>query len=71
MSRKETRHFAGGFIPLKLKTTNSRGRANISLDCQNASDREESLSDPRWHKLPPTKGKQRKIHGHHPLQPRQ
>ena len=60
MSRKETRNFAGGFIPPELKTTKTRGRAKISRDWQNASDLEESLSYPRWHKRPPTKGKQMK-----------
>ena len=60
MSRKETRNFAGGFIPPELKTTKPRGRANSLLDWQNASDREESLPDPRWHKGTPAKGKQLK-----------
>ena len=60
MSRKETKKCSGGFFPTELKTNKPRGRTDISLDWQNASDREESLSDPRWHKRPPTKGKQTK-----------
>ena len=58
MSRKETKDFSGGFIPAELKTNKPRGRTEISLDWQNTSDREESLSDPRWYKRPPIKGKQ-------------
>ena len=60
MSRKETNNFSGGFIPAEIKTNKPRGRTEISLDWQNVSDREENLSDPRWHKRPPTKEKQMK-----------
>ena len=60
MSRKETKNFSGRFIPAELKTNKPRGRTDILLDWQNASDRVESLSEPRWHKRPPTKGKQMK-----------
>ena len=54
MSRKDTKNFAGGFIPAELKTSKPRGRT-VSVDWKNTSDREETLSDPRWHKRPPTK----------------
>ena len=60
MSTREMKNFSGGFIPAALKTNKPRGRTDISLDWQNASDRVESLSEPRWHKRPPTKGKQMK-----------
>ena len=60
MTRKETKDFSGGLILAELKTNKPRGRTEISLDWQSASDREENLSDPRWHKRPPTKGKQMK-----------
>ena len=59
ISRKDTKNFAGGFIPTVLKSTKPRGRT-VSVDWKNTSDREESLSDPWWHKLPPTKDKQTK-----------
>ena len=59
MSRKDTKNFSGGFFPAELKTTKPRGRT-VSVDWRNTSDREESLSDPRWHKRPPTKEKQMK-----------
>ena len=49
MSREDTKNFAGGFIPAELKTKKPRGRT-VSVDWKNTSDREESLSDPRWHK---------------------
>ena len=49
MSREEAKDFSGGFIPAESKTNKPRGRTEVSLDWQNASDREESLSDPRWH----------------------
>ena len=58
MSRKDTKSFAGGFIPAELKTSKRRGRT-VSVDWKNTSDREESLSDPRWHERPPTNGKQK------------
>ena len=60
MSRKDTRNFTGGFIPSDQKSTKPRCRT-ISVDWKNTSDREESLSDPRWHKRPPTKDKQKKV----------
>ena len=59
ISRKDTKNFSGGFFPAELKTTKPRGRT-VSVDWRNTSDREESLSDPRWHKRPPTKEKQMK-----------
>ena len=59
MSRKDTKNLAGGFSPAELKTTKPRGRT-VSVDWKNTSDREESFSDPRWHKRPPTKDKQMK-----------
>ena len=59
MSRRDTKNFTGGFIPSDLKTTKPRGRT-ASVDWKNTSDREQSLSDPRWHKRPPTKDKQMK-----------
>ena len=58
-SQKDTRNFTGGFIPKELKTNEPRGRA-VSFDWTNTSDREESLSDPRWHKRPQTKDRQMK-----------
>ena len=59
MNRKpETRGFKGGFIPTELKSTDTKGQNSKSATLwQGSSDREESLSDPRWHKRPPTKGK--------------
>ena len=53
MSRKDTRIFSGGFIPAELKTSKPRGRT-LSVDWRNTFDREETLSDPMWHKRPPT-----------------
>ena len=54
----ETRGFKGGFIPTELKSTDTKGQNSKSAtQWQGSSDREESLSDPRWHKRPPTKGK--------------
>ena len=57
MSRKETKGFKKGFIPPELKSTEPRGRNESTQNWQGSSDREESLSDPRWHKRPPTRGK--------------
>ena len=59
MSRTDTKNISGGFIPAELKTTKPRG-LTVSVDWRNTSDREESLSDQRWHKRPPTKDKQMK-----------
>ena len=59
MSRKDTKNFSGGFIPAELETMKPCGRT-VSVDWRNTSDREESLSDPRWRKRPPTKDKQMK-----------
>ena len=59
MSRRtEFRGFKGGFIPSELKNTKTNEQ-NTKTDTQwqGSSDREGSLSDPRWHKRPPTKGK--------------
>ena len=58
MSRKDTKNFSGGFFPAEMKKK-PRGRT-VSVDWKNTSDREESLSDPRWHNRPPTKAKQLK-----------
>ena len=56
--RPETRGFKGGFIPTELKSTDRKGQNNESTtQWQESSDREESLSDPRWHTRPPAKGK--------------
>ena len=60
MSRKETKGFEGGFIPPELKTNESRSRKESTQNWQGSSDRKESLSDPRWHKRPPTKAKKGK-----------
>ena len=57
MSRKETKGFKGGLIPPELKSSEPRGRNESTQKWQGSSDREKSLSDPRWHKRPPTKGK--------------
>ena len=59
MSRKDTKKFTDGFIPAELKITRPRGRT-VSVDWNNTSDREESLSDPRWFNRPPGKGKKTK-----------
>ena len=59
MSRKETKGFKGGFIPPDLKKNESRSRKESTQNWQDSSDREESLSDPRWHKKP-KKGKKGK-----------
>ena len=52
--------FKGGFIPPELETNESRSRKESTQNWQGSSDHEESLSDPRWHKRPPTKGKKGK-----------
>ena len=57
MSRKDTKGFKGGFIPTELKSSEARGRIASRENWHGSSDREESLSDPRWHKKPPNKGK--------------
>ena len=59
MSRKpDIKQYKGGFIPDDVKSLNPRGHKEEKLDnWQGTSDREESLSDPRWHKRPPTKKK--------------
>ena len=57
MSRKDFKEFKGGFIPTELKSPDTRLRNTSTGNWQGASDREESLSDPRWHKRPPTRGK--------------
>ena len=49
----ETRGFEGGFLPTQEASFDRRR----FLQWQGSSDREESLSDPRWHKRPPTKRK--------------
>ena len=49
--RPETRGFKGGFLPAELKSTDAKGQnTNSATQWQGSSDREESLSDPRWHK---------------------
>ena len=57
MSRKDTEGFKGGFIPTELKSPEARGRIASRENWHGSSDREESLSDPRWLKKPPNKGK--------------
>ena len=59
MNRKQDiTNYKGGFINDEVKPLNPPGRkAEKLLDWQGTSDREESLSDPRWHKRPPTKKK--------------
>ena len=57
--RTETCGFKGGFIPTELESTDPNKQNNkTDTQWQGSSDREESLSDPRWHnKRPPKKGK--------------
>ena len=50
MSRTEIKGFKGGFIQTELKSTEPRGRNKSTQNWQGSIDREESLSDPRWHK---------------------
>ena len=52
MNRKhEIRIYKGRFIRDEVKSLNPRSRKEDKLlDWQGTSDREESLSDPRWHK---------------------
>ena len=57
---KRNKNFTGGFITSDQKSTNLHGRT-VSVDWKNTSDRKESLSDPRWHKRPPTKDKKTKV----------
>ena len=57
MSRKDTKGFKGGFIPTELRLSETRGRNKSTENWQGSSDREESLSDPRWHKKPISRGK--------------
>ena len=59
ISRKDTKGFKGGFIPTELKSSDARGRIASRENWHGSSDREETLSDPRWHKKPPNKGKKR------------
>ena len=40
-----------------MKSTEARGRKASRENWHVSSDREESLSDPRWHKKPPNEGK--------------
>ena len=56
--RSETCSFKGGFIPAELKRSDPpKQNTEATTKWQGSSDREESLSDPRWHKRPPVKGK--------------
>ena len=59
MSRKpDVKQYKSAFIPDEVKSLNPRGRKEEKLDnWQGTSDREESLSDPRWNKRPPMKKK--------------
>ena len=58
MSQKpKIKGFKESFIPSEMKSTDTRARKESALQWQGSSDREESLSDPRWHKRPPIKGK--------------
>ena len=60
MNKKDVRKFKGGFIPDEVKTLEPRGRKDEKTSkWQGSSDREESLSDPRWHKRPPATRKQK------------
>ena len=66
--RTETRGFQGGFIPSELKnTTTNEQNTKTDTQWQGSFDREESLSYPRWHIRPPTKGK--KTNNNTPKQP--
>ena len=58
--RHDVNHFKGGSIPDEVKTFKPRRRKEEkSSSWQGTSDREESLSDPRWHKRPSTARKQK------------
>ena len=57
--KPETKGFKEGLNPPELKTNKSRGRKESTQQWQGSSDREESLSDPRWLKWPPTKEKRK------------
>ena len=62
MSRRpETRGLKGGFIPSDASEPNKK---TDTTQWQGSSDREESLSDPRWHKRPTTKGKKANNNSH-------
>ena len=58
--KTDIRNFKGGFIPDEVKTLEPRVRKDEKTsNWQESSDTErESLSDPRWHKRPPTARKQ-------------
>ena len=59
--RSDTRGHKGGFIPIKLKSADTEAKNSKSAtQWQGSSDREQSLSHPRWHKRPPTKRKESK-----------
>ena len=48
--------FTGGFIPKEQKEERSPpGELKIKNKWKGESDKEESLSDPRWHRRPPSK----------------
>ena len=60
--RSKTCGFKGGFFPSELKSTHplkspEPQNTESTNRWQGSSDREESLSDPQWHKKPPAKGK--------------
>ena len=65
MSRKDTKGFKGGFIPTELKSPEARGRIASRENWHGSSDREESLSDPRWLKKPPKERKGTRRHKSH------
>ena len=57
--KTDVSNFKGGFIPDEVKTLEPQVRKDEETsNWQESSDREESLSDPRWHKRPPTTRKQ-------------
>ena len=48
--RKQMRKFTGGFIPKEQKKERTPPGELMRNKWQGDSDREESVSDPRWHK---------------------
>ena len=62
MKKQNMKEFTGGFIPKQQNGERMSPTEHTNKNhCQGESDREESLSDPRWHKrLPNTKQSDRK-----------
>ena len=56
MNRKpDLKNYESGFVPDEVRSLNPRGRKEEKLpNWQGTSYRKESLSDPQWHKRPPT-----------------